>query len=70
MIAVPCATTRRDLPSHIESEPATSGLEQISHAKCEDIKTISVRRLVARLGAVDESTLFAISGSLRFLLDF
>jgi mRNA interferase MazF len=52
-IVVPCTTTMRDLPSHIEIQSETSGLDEVSYAKCEDVKSVSEQRLVARLGAVD-----------------
>ncbi|MEO8696505.1 MAG: type II toxin-antitoxin system PemK/MazF family toxin [Acidimicrobiales bacterium] len=70
VIVVPCTTTRRGLPSHVELDTDTSGLEQFSYAKCEDVKSISDRRLVARLGRVNDEALFAMARSLRFLLDF
>lgn len=41
IMMVPCTTTRRDLPSHIEIEPGDSGLDVVSYAKCEDLKSIS-----------------------------
>jgi len=70
VIVVPCTTARREIPSHVEIDPETSGLEQVSYAKCEDVKSISEHRLVARLGAVNAEALFAIARSLRLLLDF
>jgi mRNA interferase MazF len=69
VIVVPCTTTHRGLPSHVELDPASSGLDQVSYAKCEDVKSISERRLVARLGAADAEALFAMERALRFLLD-
>lgn len=70
VIVVPCTTARRDLPSHIEIEPGASGLDETSYAKCEDVKSISEQRLVARLGAAGDEVLFSIARTLRFLLDF
>ena len=70
VIVVPCTTTRRELPSHIEIEPGDSGLDATSYAKCEDVKSISEHRLVTRLGATGDETLFALSRTLGFLLDF
>jgi mRNA interferase MazF len=70
VIVVPCTTTRRGLPSHVELEPRRSGLDEVSYAKCEDVKSVSDRRLVAKLGATDDETLFAIARALRFLLGF
>jgi len=69
VIVVPCTTTRRGLPSHIEIEPGRSGLDDVIYAKCEDVKSVSEQRLVTRLGSVVDETLFAIARALRFLLD-
>lgn len=69
VIVVPCTTTRRGLPSHIEIEPGTSGLDDVSYAKCEDIKSVSDERLATRLGSVIDETLFAIGRAMRFLLE-
>ncbi len=69
VIVVPCTTTRRGLPSHVELDPASSGLEEVSYAKCEDIKSISDERLIARLGVAPLEAMFNIVRSLRFLLD-
>src|SRR5215212_8123971 len=49
-IVVPLTTTRRDLPTHVEVAVGTSGLDEVSYAKCEDVKSISVEGLVTRLG--------------------
>lgn len=69
VIMVPITTTHRDLPSHIEIDSASSGLDEVSYAKCEDVKSISERRLVGRLGAVSDEATFQIGRALRFLLD-
>jgi len=69
VIVVPCTRTRRDLPSHVELDAITSGLDDISYAKCEDVRSVAAGRLVARMGAVDDEALFAIARVLRFLLE-
>ena len=69
VIVVPTTTTARDLPSHIEIDPRDSGLQETSYAKCEDVKSISEQRLIARLGAVGEEAMFQIARALQFLLD-
>ncbi len=69
VIVVPTTTTPRGLPSHVEIEPASSGLEEIRYAKCEDLKSISEQRLVAQLGAVSDVVLFEIARAIRFLLN-
>jgi mRNA interferase MazF len=70
VIVVPCTTARRGLPSHVELDPASSGLDELSYAKCEDVKSVSEQRLIARLGAASDEALFAIARALRFLFDF
>jgi mRNA interferase MazF len=69
VIVVPTTTTPRGLPSHIEIEPGSSGLDDPSYAKCEDVKSVSEQRLIARLGSVSDAVTFDISRALRFLLD-
>jgi mRNA interferase MazF len=69
VIVVPTTTTRRGLPSHVEIEPGASGLDDLSYAKCEDIKSVSEQRLIARLGSVPDTVTFAIGRALRFLLE-
>jgi mRNA interferase MazF len=69
LIVVPMTTARRGLPSHVEIERGTSGLDDVSYAKCEDIKSISEQRLVSRLGSIDQEGLSQIERVLGFLLD-
>lgn len=69
VIVVPTTTTRRGLPSHVEVEPGSSGLDEVSYAKCEDVKSVSEQRLIARLGSVTDVVLLEVGRALRFLLD-
>jgi mRNA interferase MazF len=69
VIVVPCTTTRRGLPSHVELDPASSGLDEVSYAKCEDVKSISDQRLVARLGSAGHDAMYEVERALRYLLD-
>jgi mRNA interferase MazF len=69
VIVVPITTSRRDLPSHVEIEPGSSGLDEVSYAKCEDVKSISEERLIANLGSATDPVTFDIGRVLRFLLD-
>lgn len=69
IVVVPLTTTYRGLPSHIEIDQASSGLDELSYAKCEDVKSISEERLIARLGTVGDDVLFQAARALRFLLD-
>jgi mRNA interferase MazF len=69
VIVVPATTTPRGLPSHVEIERSISGLDEISYAKCEDVKSISEQRLIAQLGTVSDIVIFEIATALRFLLN-
>jgi len=69
VLVVPITTTYRGLPSHVEIDRGSSGLDEVSYAKCEDVKSISEQRLIGRLGAVGEEVMFQAARALRFLLD-
>jgi mRNA interferase MazF len=69
VIVVPTTTTLRGLPSHVEIEPNGSALDEVSYAKCEDVKSVSDQRLIGRLGVVNDEVAFRIGRALRFLLD-
>jgi mRNA interferase MazF len=69
VIVVPTTTTHRGLPSHVEVEPGGSGLDEVSYAKCEDMKSVPEQRLIARIGTVTDEVTFDIGRALRFLLD-
>lgn len=69
MIVVPTTTAARGLPSHIEISPDGSGLDEMSYAKCEDVKSVSEHRLIARLGTVSAEITFEIGRVLRYLFD-
>ncbi|MDQ3988087.1 MAG: type II toxin-antitoxin system PemK/MazF family toxin [Actinomycetota bacterium] len=67
MIVVPIS--RRGLPSHIELDAAQTGLRETSFAKGEDIKSVSVDRLVHRIDEAPESSLHRLGAAVRTLLD-
>jgi mRNA interferase MazF len=69
VVVVPITTTYRGLPSHVEIDRGASGLDEVSYAKCEDVKSVSEQRLVGRLGTAGEEAMFEIARALRFLLD-
>ncbi len=68
VIVVPVTSSYRGLPSHIELDAPSTGLDNVSYAKCEDIKSVSDRRLIARLGAAPAAALLDVERVLRFLL--
>lgn len=68
VIVVPITSSYRGLTSHIELDGPGTGLDVVSYAKGEDIKSISDRRLITRLGVVSIEALFQLRQVLRFLL--
>jgi mRNA interferase MazF len=69
VVVVPITTSYRGLPSHIEIDRRSSGLDEVSYAKCEDVKSVSDQRLIGRLGVVGDESMFQAARALRFLLD-
>lgn len=69
VFVVPTTTARRGLSLHVELEPtAENGLETISYAQTELLRSISSRRLVHRLGRLAAPDFAAIDHMLRVLL--
>lgn len=69
VVVLPITTTYRDLPSHVEIDRGGSGLDEVSYAKCEDVKSVSEQRLITRLGTVGDEVMFQAARALHFLLD-
>lgn len=68
VIVVPCTTAHRGLPTHVALEPGSSGLRETSYAKAEDIKSVSVDRLVHRLGTAPAAELTHLTRIVALLL--
>lgn len=69
VIVIPTTTTRRGIPSHVEIEPGDSGLPAISYAKVEDLKSVSVLRLVKRYGSATPKTVQKVEQLIAHILD-
>lgn len=69
VIVVPVTRSRRGLPSHVEVPAGASGLRETSYAKAEDVKSVSVERMVHRIGRADPDATQRLGVVLRMLLD-
>ena len=69
LVVFPITTRDRGLPSHVKIDQGDSGLDEVGYAKCEDVKSVSEQRLIARLGVVGEDVMFQAARVLRFLLE-
>ena len=67
-MVVPLTSVEKRFPSHVEVAPPEGGLSLRSFIKCEDIRSISQKRLIKKLGAVTASTMEHVAYRLRFLL--
>jgi len=68
VVVCPIGTAGRNYPTRVELEPGRSGLDQTSYIQCEQVRTVSTRRLVHQLGAIDRGSLGEVEHVLRLLL--
>jgi mRNA interferase MazF len=69
VIAVPITSKNMGIRSHVEMTPPEGGLQVRSFIKCEDIRSISTRRLLRVMGTVKATTLDSVEQRLRLLLN-
>jgi mRNA interferase MazF len=62
---LPVTRTRLGYPSHLEIEPADSGLHETSYVQTEQVRTISIERTVRVIGHLPPETMNAVNGLLR-----
>lgn len=67
-VVLPITAQNKHIPLHVPLEPPEGGLQKTSYVKCEDIRSISTGRLVARLGTVTSAKLTLIEDRIRILL--
>jgi mRNA interferase MazF len=65
---LPITSKPRRLPSRIRIAPPEGGLSMESWVITEQVRTISKRRLIARLGPVTTATLGSVTDSVKMLL--
>ncbi len=68
VIVVPVTTVGRDLHAQVEIDNRLSGLDEVSYARCEDVRSVAVERLVSTLGTVASVDMLRIERVMRFLL--
>jgi mRNA interferase MazF len=68
VVVLPITSREKRVRSHVPVDEGEAGLTVRSYVKCEDIRSISVRRLERRLGSVSSPTLTAVEDRLRILL--
>lgn len=68
VVALPITGTIRSIPAHVRVDPPSGGLTTPSAILCDQIRTISRRRLVRRMGMLDDGTLTLVGDRLRLIL--
>ena len=67
-IAVPLTTTDRRNRLHVRLEPPEGGLERVSYAMPEMVRSLSTERLQRRLGRVSQNTTEAVTAHVGLLI--
>jgi mRNA interferase MazF len=74
VVVAPITTTPRNTPFHVPIEPPDGGLSQRSFVMCEQIRALSIERLlsgplVKRYGRVSAAVMRGIEDRLRIVLN-
>ena len=69
VVVVPITSAGYGLRSHVELDSASSGLDHISFARCDQLRVVSIERLSSRRGMVGPDQMRDIDQALRFVLD-
>ena len=67
-IVLPVTSRKKSVRSHVLAQAGEAGLKVASFIKCEDVRSISTRRLHRRLGSASPATLRAVEERLRILM--
>lgn len=67
-VVLPITSRDKTQPLHVRVQPPEGGLSMASFIKTEDIRSVSTRRLIERLGKVSPATLAQVELRIRTLL--
>lgn len=70
VVILPLTTKNKKIPLHERIVPPEGGIREVSYVKCEDIRSVSRQRLLARIGKVRQECLDAIEEKVKILLSF
>ena len=69
VIVLPITSKDKGIRSHVRIEPPEGGLKAVSFAKCEDVRSVSVSRLMKCWGQVSRTTMTDVEDRLRILME-
>ena len=67
-IVLPLTSRAKQIRSHVEVRRGEAGLKTPSYIKCEDVRSVSTKRLSRRLGLVSQTTMEGVEDILRILM--
>ncbi|MDO9534723.1 MAG: type II toxin-antitoxin system PemK/MazF family toxin [Bacillota bacterium] len=68
VVVLPITTKNKGIPFHVEIMHPEGGLEETSYIKCEDVRSLSLERLIERWGTVSSESLALVEDRLRMLI--
>lgn len=69
VVTVPFTTRDRGVPSHVSVEAGGAGLKRKSYIMCEQVRSMSKKRLIRRIGNVSSAAIFEVENAIRHLLE-
>ena len=68
VVVLPIISKSKSIRSHVPVAPPEGGLAVQSYIKCEDVRSISIKRFGRRLGKVTTKTMNEVETRLRIIL--
>ncbi len=68
LIIVPLTSRPKRVRTHVPLSPPEGGVTVASFIKCEDVRSISIDRLIRPMGTVSATTMTVVEDRLRLLL--
>lgn len=69
VVVLPITSKDKRIRSHVAVDPPEGGLKTRSFVKTEDVRSVSIERLIDRWGTVSPPTMAAVEDRLRILLE-
>lgn len=69
VVVLPITSKAKGIPFHVIVDPPEGGVKVRSYVKCEDVRSVSRRRLMDCWGTVATATLTAVEDRLRILMN-
>ncbi|AFV12599.1 PemK-like protein [Thermacetogenium phaeum DSM 12270] len=68
VIVLPMTSKDKGIPLHVKVDPPEGGVKATSFVKCEDIRSVSTEKLVAKLGRVSAEAMILVEDRVRILV--